>query len=132
MITDIQAAAKRIAPFALRTPVIRADSLDDLSRARLLFKGEHLQHTGSFKYRGATNAVRSLIDSEAANGVATHSSGNHGQALAMAARIRGIPCHVVMPANSVRVKLDAVRAQGATVTCASRPSPPAWPAFTTW
>jgi threonine dehydratase len=112
---DVQAAAARIAPFAVRTPVARSDELDERFAARLLFKCEHLQHTGSFKYRGATNAVRSLTDAEAANGVATHSSGNHGQALAMAARLRGIPCHVVMPYDSVGVKLDAVRAQGATV-----------------
>lgn len=112
---DIQAAADRIAPFALRTPVVRSDELDERFGARLLFKCEQLQHTGSFKYRGATNAVRSLTDALAANGVATHSSGNHGQALAMAARLRGIACHVVMPHNSVDVKLAAVREQGATV-----------------
>ena len=112
---DIQGAADRIAPFALRTPVVRSDELDERFGARLLFKCEQVQHTGSFKYRGATNAVRSLTDAQAANGVATHSSGNHGHALAMAARLRGIPCHVVMPHNSVGVKLDAVRAQGATV-----------------
>ncbi len=82
----------------------------------MLLKCEHLQHSGAFKYRGATNAVQSLTDAEAANGVATHSSGNHGQALAMAAQVRGIPCHVVMPHNSVQIKLDAVYAQGATVS----------------
>lgn len=112
---DVQAAAERIASFALRTPVVQSDALDERFGARLLFKCEQLQHTGSFKYRGATNAVWSLTDAEAANGVATHSSGNHGQALAMAARLRGIPCHVVMPHNSVGVKLEAVRDQGATV-----------------
>jgi threonine dehydratase len=114
-ITDIRVAAGRIAPFVLRTPVVRSDELDALFGARLLLKCEHLQHTGSFKYRGATNAVRSLTDADAANGVATHSSGNHGQALAQAARLRGIACHVVMPHNCERVKLDAVHAQGAAV-----------------
>ena len=114
-ITDVRLAAERIAPFATRTPVLQSDELDTRFGARLLFKCEQLQHTGSFKYRGATNAVRSLADAEAVRGVAAHSSGNHGQALAMAARLRGIPCHVVMPEGSVQVKLDAVRAQGATV-----------------
>ncbi len=114
-IADVVAAAERIAPFVLRTPVVRSDELDAMFETRLLFKCEHLQHTGSFKYRGATNAVRSLTDAQAARGVATHSSGNHGQALAMAARLRGIPCHVVMPRHSVQVKLDGVRAQDAVV-----------------
>lgn len=114
-IADITAAAERIAPFAVRTPVVRSDELDAMFGARVLFKCEHVQHTRSFKYRGATNAVQALTDAHAANGVATHSSGNHGQALAMAARLRGIPCHVVMPHNSVTVKLDAVAEQGATI-----------------
>lgn len=112
---DVLVAAARIAPFAVRTPVIRSDALDALVGARVYFKCEHLQHTGAFKYRGATNAVQALTGAEAAAGVATHSSGNHGQALAMAARLREIPCHVVMPEGSVQVKLDGVRAQGATV-----------------
>lgn len=114
-IADVLAAAERIAPFARRTPVMRSDGLDARFGARLLFKCEHLQHSGAFKYRGATNAVQSLTDDTAANGVATHSSGNHGQALAIAARTRGIACHVVMPHDSAQVKLDAVRVQGATV-----------------
>jgi threonine dehydratase len=112
---DVRAAAARIAPFALRTAVVRSDEIDAGVGTSVLFKCEHQQHTGSFKYRGATNAVQRLTDDEASRGVATHSSGNHGQALAMAARLRGIPCHVVMPHNSVQLKLDAVRAQGATV-----------------
>ena len=114
-IEDIRRAAARIAPLVHRTPVIRADQLDERFGARLLFKCEHLQRTGAFKYRGATNAVQWLTDAQAAPGVATHSSGNHGQALAMAARVRGIQCHVVMPHNSVKIKLDAVHSQGATV-----------------
>ena len=114
-IADIWAAAQRIAPFVRRTPVANSAEIDALCGARVLLKCEHLQHTGAFKYRGATNAVQSLTDAEAAHGVATHSSGNHGQALAMAAQVRGIPCHVVMPLNSVQIKLDSVRAQGATV-----------------
>ena len=115
-IADIWAAAQRIAPFVRRTPVASSAEIDALCGAQVLLKCEHLQHTGAFKYRGATNAVQSLTDAEAPHGVATHSSGNHGQALAMAAQVRGIPCHVVMPHNSTRIKLDAVRAQGATIT----------------
>ncbi len=115
-IADVWAAAQRIAPFVRRTPVANSAEIDALCGAQVFLKCEHLQHTGSFKYRGATNAVQSLTDAEAAHGVATHSSGNHGQALAMAAQLRGIPCHVVMPHNSVQIKLDAVRAQGAIVS----------------
>ena len=115
-IADIWAAAQRIGPFVRRTPVASSIEIDALCGAQVLLKCEHLQHTGAFKYRGATNAVQSLTETEAARGVATHSSGNHGQALAMAAQVRGIPCHVVMPHNSARIKLDAVRAQGATIS----------------
>jgi threonine dehydratase len=115
-IADIWAAAQRIAPFVRRTPVASSAEIDALCGARVLLKCEHLQHAGAFKYRGATNAVQSLTDAEAVHGVATHSSGNHGQALALAAQTRGIPCHVVMPHDSTRIKLDAVRANGATIS----------------
>ncbi len=114
-IADVRAASARLAEFVVRTEVVRSDALDGRVGARILLKCEHHQHTRSFKYRGATNAVQSLSEAEAQNGVATHSSGNHGQALAMAARLRGIPCHVVMPTGSVGVKRDGVSAQGGVV-----------------
>lgn len=110
---DVLAAAARIAPFAHATPVLRSRALDALLGAQLHLKAEHLQRAGAFKFRGACNAVWSLSDAEAARGVVTHSSGNHGAALALAARTRGIPCHVVVPAGAVRAKLAAIEAYGA-------------------
>lgn len=90
-------------------------SIDELVGAQIHFKCEHLQRVGAFKFRGATNAVLQLDADAAARGVAAHSSGNHAAALALAARTRGIPCHIVMPVGAPRVKLDATRAYGATV-----------------
>ena len=94
---DVLAAAARIAPHAVRTPVLHSADLDRWAGATLLFKAEHLQHVGAFKFRGACNAVMALDETAAARGVLTHSSGNHGAALAMAARVRGSPAHVVVP-----------------------------------
>ncbi len=113
---DIWHATTRIAPHAQRTPVLRSRSLDSLAGCELLFKCENLQRIGAFKFRGACNAVFALSDTAAAHGVATHSSGNHAAALALAAQIRGIPAHVVMPENTVRVKIDSVRRLGARIT----------------
>ncbi|NCT66691.1 MAG: pyridoxal-phosphate dependent enzyme [Rhodanobacteraceae bacterium] len=110
---DVEAAAARIAPHAQRTPVLRSSSLDALASAQLYFKCENLQRVGAFKFRGACNAVWSLSDAEAARGVVTHSSGNHGAALALAARTRGIPAHVVVPEGAVKSKLAAIEAFGA-------------------
>src|SRR5690606_4315368 len=116
----VEAAAARIAPHAARTPVLRSRSLDALVGAELFFKCEHLQRVGAFKFRGACNAVWSLTDAEAARGVVTHSSGNHGAALALAARSRGIPAHVVVPEGAVRAKVAAIEAYGATLhSCAA-------------
>jgi threonine dehydratase len=112
---DIRDAAARIAPHALVTPLLRSDRLDAMVGASVVFKCENLQRGGAFKFRGATNAVWSLTDEEAARGVVTHSSGNHGNALAMAARTRGIAAHVVVPEGAVRAKVDAIRAAGATI-----------------
>ena len=111
----IEAAAARIAPHARRTPVLRSRTLDALTGAELFFKCENLQRSGAFKFRGACNAVWSLEDAEAPRGVVTHSSGNHGAALALAARTRGIPAHVVVPGGAVRSKLAAIEAYGATL-----------------
>ena len=112
---DVLAAAARIAPHAHATPVLRSRTLDALAGARLHFKGEHLQRAGAFKFRGAFNAVWSLAADAAARGVVTHSSGNHGAALALAAQGRGIPCHVVVPDGAVRAKLAAIEAYGAVL-----------------
>lgn len=110
---DVLAAAARIAPHAHVTPVLRTHALDTVTGAELVFKAEHLQRIGAFKFRGACNAVWSLADDIAARGVVTHSSGNHGAALALAARGRGIPCHVVVPDGAVRAKLAAIEHYGA-------------------
>jgi len=111
----ILAAAARIAPHAHHTPVLRSRALDALAGCELLFKAEHLQRAGAFKFRGACNAVWSLTPAQAARGVVTHSSGNHGAALALAARTRGIACHVVVPEQAVAAKLAAIQAYGAVL-----------------
>ena len=110
---DVLAAAARIAGHAHATPVIASRALDGETGARLQFKCEHLQRTGAFKFRGACNAVWSLDDATAARGVVTHSSGNHGAALALAAQGRGVPCHVVVPEGAVQAKLAAIAHYGA-------------------
>lgn len=112
---SIRAAQRRIDPFIRRTPVLTSATLDAMSGRRLWFKCELFQRTGSFKFRGATNAVRMLDDAAAAGGVVTHSSGNHAQALALAAKMRGIPAHVVMPSISAEIKKAAVRGYGASI-----------------
>ena len=114
-IADIRAAHARIAPYVHRTPVLTCASLDELVGARLYFKCENFQKVGAFKARGACNAVFSLTDDAAARGVVTHSSGNHGAALAYAAQRRGIPAFVVMPENAAKVKQANVARFGATI-----------------
>ena len=112
-IEQIRTAATRIAPHARVTPVLRSATLDALSGAELYFKCEHLQRGGAFKFRGACNAVWALSDAQAAHGVVTHSSGNHGNALALAAATRGIAAHVVVPEGAVRAKVEAIERAGA-------------------
>ena len=111
----IRAAHERIRPHIHRTPVLTSARLDEASGAKLFFKCENLQKIGAFKARGASNAVFSLDDATAKRGVATHSSGNHGTALARAAKLRGIPAHIVMPKNSAKVKVRAVESFGAHI-----------------
>jgi threonine dehydratase len=111
----IRAAHQRIRPHIHRTPVLTSERLDLASGAKLFFKCENFQKIGAFKARGATNAVFSLDDATAKRGVATHSSGNHGTALARAAKLRGIPAHIVMPKNSAKVKVRAVESFGAHI-----------------
>jgi threonine dehydratase len=112
---QIREAHARIRDKINRTPVMTSETLDARAGARLFFKCENLQKTGAFKARGATNAVFSLSDDAARRGVVTHSSGNHGAALARAAQLRGIPAYIVMPNNVPRAKLDSVRRYGAKV-----------------
>jgi len=111
----IRAAHERIRPYIHRTPVLTNSWLNDACRASLFFKCENFQKVGAFKARGATNAVFALDDETAQLGVATHSSGNHGAAVARAAKLRGIPAHIVMPSNSAKVKIRAVESYGAQV-----------------
>lgn len=111
----IERAAARIAPHVARTPVLRARGIDALADAALIFKCENFQHAGAFKFRGACNAVWSLSGDVAEHGVITHSSGNHGAALALAARTRGIAAHVVVPEGAVKSKLTAIAAYAATL-----------------
>lgn len=113
--SKVREARARIAPHVHRTPVLTSETLDRWAGRRLFFKCENLQKGGAFKARGATNAVMKLDDASAARGVVTHSSGNHAQALALAARMRGIPAHIVMPTDAPRVKRAAVEGYGATV-----------------
>ena len=111
----IERAASRISAHAHKTPVLRSESLDRLTGAQLFFKAENFQRVGAFKFRGACNAVWSLSEPDAARGVVTHSSGNHGAALALAARTRGIGAHVIVPEGAVRSKVEAIEAYGAQV-----------------
>ncbi len=114
-ITDIQQAAQRLAGRAHRTPVMTCTTLDHLAGRSLFFKCEQFQKGGAFKFRGACNAVMRLAPEAAARGVATHSSGNHAQALALAAKMRGIPAHIVMPRTASPVKRRAVQEYGGRV-----------------
>ena len=115
---EILAAVSRIAGFVHRTPVLENAWLNQHLGRRVVFKCEHFQRGGAFKIRGAMNAVLQLTEEQARRGVVTHSSGNHAQALAIAAQRRGISCTVVMPENSPTVKMQATRDRGATiVTC---------------
>lgn len=114
-IEEIRRAAERITPFVKHTPVLTCKGLNQLAGAELYFKCENFQTVGAFKFRGATNAVFSLSEEEARRGVATHSSGNHAQALALAARNRGIKSYLVMPRSAPRIKIAAVQAYGGKI-----------------
>src|SRR5205823_2934242 len=112
---SIRAAHERIRSHICRTPVLPSSRLNEASGASLFFKCENFQKIGAFKARGATNAAFALDDAVARRGVATHSSGNHGTALARAAKLRKIPAHIVMPSNSAKVKVRAVENFGARI-----------------
>lgn len=115
-LNDIHQAAKRIQPYIHRTPVLTNESLNQKVGAQVFLKCENLQKVGAFKFRGACNAVFSLRDEEAGRGVCTHSSGNHAQALALAARLRGIPAYIAMPNTAPAVKKAAVAGYGGQIT----------------
>ena len=112
----IQQAQSRLAGRVTRTPVLTSSTLDAASGAQLYFKCETFQKCGAFKARGATNAVFALSDAQARHGVATHSSGNHGAALARAAGLRGIKAYIVMPENTPQAKRDSVSRYGGEIT----------------
>ncbi|MBW2454581.1 MAG: threonine/serine dehydratase [Deltaproteobacteria bacterium] len=119
---DVEAAAAFIAGRVVRTPTLRSPVLDALAGAELWLKAENLQRIGAFKARGALTAVGRLSPAERARGVLTYSSGNHAQAVALAAKEYGVPCHVTMPTDTPAIKLESVRALGAEVTFAGTTS----------
>ncbi len=113
-------AARRINPYIHHTPVLTCSSIDEFTKSKLFFKCENFQKGGAFKFRGASNAVLSTPHDIIENGVATHSSGNHAQALALAARLRGVKAYIVMPQNAPAIKKQAVAGYGAEIIeCAS-------------
>jgi threonine dehydratase len=117
---DVHAAAARLRGVAHRTPVMTSRTVDEMTGAQVFFKCENLQRSGAFKFRGAYNAVAQIDEAHAAAGVLAYSSGNHAQAIALAARLRGIPAVIVMPEDAPRAKITATRAYGAEVVLYDR------------
>ena len=115
-ITDVQAAYERVKKYVHRTPVLTSSSVNSIVGTSLFLKCENFQKVGAFKFRGAYNAIAQLSNEEAKYGVATHSSGNHAAALALAASIRNIPSYIVMPDNAPAIKRKAVAGYGAKIT----------------
>lgn len=113
--TDIEGAASRLDGYAHRTPVLTSSYFDRITGASLYFKCENFQRIGAFKFRGAFNAISALPGAQGERGIVTHSSGNHGQAVALAARLNGYRASVVMPKDATRIKIEAVREYGAEV-----------------
>src|SRR5882762_3219554 len=111
----ILAAHARISPRIHRTPVLTSASLNTMSGAQLFFKCDNLQKTGSFKIRGASNAILSLTDEQAARGIVTQSSGNHGAAVACAAAWRGVPAWIIVPRKALAVKARAIESYGGKI-----------------
>lgn len=114
--SDIEEAYQRIQPLINKTPVLTSGMINEIFSADIYFKCENFQKVGAFKFRGASNAVQLLSDTEARKGVTTHSSGNHAAALSLAARQRGIPAYIVMPDNAPEIKKIAVKGYGAKIT----------------
>lgn len=113
---DIQEAHNRIQPLIHRTTILSSLGINEMFNCEILFKCENFQKVGAFKFRGATNAVRQLSEKESIRGVATHSSGNHAAALALAAKQLGVPAYIVMPENAPEIKKKAVQSYGAEIT----------------
>ena len=113
--SDIKRAHQRISDYIYNTPVMTSANLDEIAGCQLFFKCENFQKVGAFKMRGAANAIFSYRPEDRVNGFACHSSGNHGQAVALAAKLAGSKAYVVMPKNASQVKIDAVKAYGAEV-----------------
>ncbi len=114
--SDIEDAYVRIEPYIHITPVLTCSAINQITGAKIFFKCENFQKVGAFKFRGACNSVFGLSDAEAAKGVATHSSGNHAAALALAAKMHGIHAYIVMPKNSPQIKKNAVGSYGGIIT----------------
>ncbi len=121
-VADVREAARRIVGRVLRTPVLTCPALDELAGVKLFLKAENMQRSGAFKARGAMHAVGRLAPEVRARGVITYSSGNHAQALALAAREYGVPAYVAMPVDAPKVKVAGVRALGAAITFAGTTS----------
>ncbi len=113
--SDIKRAHQRISKYIVETPVMTSHNIDEIAGCQLFFKCENFQKVGAFKMRGAANAIFSYRPEERVNGFACHSSGNHGQAVALAAKLAGSKAYIVMPKNSTQVKLDAVKGYDAEV-----------------
>lgn len=119
-INDLEAARRRLAGYLVETPALRSDALDEQAGARVFIKAECLQTTGAFKVRGAYNRLLQFTEAEKKGGVVTWSSGNHGQAIAAAAKRLGMPALILMPSDSAQVKVDLTRAQGGQVVFFTR------------
>lgn len=113
---DIEKAHKIIAPYIHRTPVFTCRSIDEMLDTTIFFKCENFQKVGAFKFRGATHAIKQLSKSELKKGVTTHSSGNHAQALSLAAKMMNVPAYIVMPRTAPDIKVKAVEGYGAEIT----------------
>ena len=113
--SDIENAHQRIKPFVHRTPIMSSQNINKIANTEIFFKCENFQKVGAFKFRGATNAVLLLSEAQKEKGVITHSSGNHAQALALAAQQNGIKAHIVMPENAPKVKVNAVLGYGGNI-----------------
>src|SRR5580693_737963 len=119
-VADVEAAARRLAGVALRTPLLTSAALDAITGGRVFLKAETLQRTGSFKFRGAYNKLASIPPEQRSGGVVAYSSGNHAQGVAAAARLLGMPCVIVMPRDAPRAKRERTAAYGAEVVLYDR------------
>jgi threonine dehydratase len=120
-IESIQTAYKILQPVVHKTPLLSSQTFNEMTDNEVYFKAENFQRIGAFKFRGAYNKIASLTDAERRRGVIAHSSGNHGQGVALASKIFGIKATIVMPHNSVKSKVEATKGYGANVIINRRP-----------